>query len=374
VSLQAIISRSHCLTDSRPKPQADTKGLRNIRVHRHISLCTFDLRLHTMLTRSKKNLAASVQVWYGKNLDHGASLYFRFTRPDPGLPNFADRWSLCEYICSMSPKLRYLCKILGEALYGAANSRGKLLVFVTWPIEQWLVCCLLQNLGIDCMSVNSGMSAAEKARVTDRFDDVSDPCPVLVCTFRGTAFGINLQRGCSKLLMMGFPENINTLLQTIGRIHRLGQHKVQEIWVLGTDHTYDQMLQAKAVKKMVVQMLGEADLEQFHVGDVSQYKDNLRKLHGLEDDEDVDQLLAELGDSHLLMQVDARLTRLLGMRCSRLTWGSKNLYDKDGEDTQRTPHRIRVAPTSNDPSTLSPRAKRQFLCRFRNYGFCSAPP
>ena len=61
--------------------------------------------------------------------------------------------------------------------------------------------------------------------------------------------------------MMGFPENINTLLQTIGRIHRLEQQKVQEIWVLGTDHTYDQMLQAKAVKKIVIQILGEADLE-----------------------------------------------------------------------------------------------------------------
>ena len=43
----------------------------------------------------------------------------------------------------MSPKLRYLCKILGEALYGAPTSRGKLLIFVTWPIEQWLVYYLL---------------------------------------------------------------------------------------------------------------------------------------------------------------------------------------------------------------------------------------
>ena len=126
-------------------------------------------------------------------------------------------------------------------------------------------------------------------------------------------------------------------------------------------------------KDMVVQMLGEADLEQFHVDDVSRYKDNLRKLHGLEDGEDMDQLLAELRDSHLLMQVDARLIRLLGMRCSRLTWDSKNLYDKDGEDTQRTPHRIRVVPTSNNPSNLGPRGtKREFLGRFRNCSFCSA--
>jgi hypothetical protein len=35
----------------------------------------------------------------------------------------------------MSPKLRYLYKILDEALYGASISREKLLIFMTWPIE-----------------------------------------------------------------------------------------------------------------------------------------------------------------------------------------------------------------------------------------------
>src|SRR5947207_11947939 len=104
------------------------------------------------------------------------------------------------------------------------------------------------------------MSASEKAKTTDRFDDRNDACPVLVCTFRSTAFGVNLQRGCAKLVMMGMPENINTLLQTIGRIDRLGQPRIQEVWVLGVDHTYDQILQASAVKKMVIQMLGESEV------------------------------------------------------------------------------------------------------------------
>jgi hypothetical protein len=36
------------------------------------------------------------------------------------------------------------------------------------------------------------MSAAEKARVTDRFDDEFDPYSILIYIFRGTAFGINL--------------------------------------------------------------------------------------------------------------------------------------------------------------------------------------
>jgi hypothetical protein len=73
-------------------------------------------------------------------------------------------------------------------------------------------------------------------------------------------------------------------------------------------------LQVKAVKKMVVQMLGEADLEQLPVHDMTRYKDNLRRLHGLDDDDDVDQILTDVRDFHLLTQVDDRLTRLLGMR------------------------------------------------------------
>jgi hypothetical protein len=79
-------------------------------------------------------------------------------------------------------------------------------------------------------------------------------------------------------------------------------------------------------------------------------------------------------DSHLLTQVDDRLTRLLGIRCSRLTWDSKRLYDKDGENTQRTPHRVRVMPVSDPLSSSSPRGqKRPHLSRFRNYSFCRAP-
>jgi superfamily II DNA/RNA helicase len=293
-----------------------------------------------LLTREKKTLATCVQQWYHKNHDQGASMYFRLTRIDPGVPNFVDRWSMGDYICSMSPKLRYLCRIVGTALFGPTETRGKVLIFVSWPIEQWLVCCLLANLGIDYLAVTAGMSAAEKAKTTDKFDDINDACPIMVCTFRSTAFGVNLQRGCSKLVMMGMPENINTLLQTIGRIHRLGQQRVQEVWILGTDHSYDQILQASAVKKMVIQMLGESEVTQLQTS--QGYRNRLRTAHGLDDDEAVDEMLAEVKGSHLLEQVDRQLIRLLGMRCSRLGWDSKDLYEKDGQPETSTPRHIRA--------------------------------
>src|SRR5436853_6408229 len=170
------------------------------------------------------------------------------------------------------------------------------------------------------------MSASEKARTTDRFDDPGDSCPVLVCTFRSTAFGVNLQRGCHKLVLTGMPDNINTLLQTVGRIHRLGQAHVQEVWVLGTDHSYDQILQANAVKKMVVQMLGESELSKIRA--TQSYRDRLWRMHGLEEGDEVDEMLAEEQGSHLVDQVDGQLIRLFRMRRSRLAWDDKALDDK----------------------------------------------
>ena len=53
-------------------------------------------------------------------------------------------------------------------------------------------------------------------------------------------------------------------------------------------------------------------------------------------------MLAEVKGSHLLDQVDGQLVRLLGMRCSRLSWDPKDLYAKDAHPETHTPRHIRV--------------------------------
>jgi len=41
-------------------------------------------------------------------------------------------------------------------------------------------------------------------------------------------------------------------------IHRLGQKEVKDIYIIIVNHTYDQILYAKATKKMIAQLAGEA--------------------------------------------------------------------------------------------------------------------
>lgn len=49
-------------------------------------------------------------------------------------------------------------------------------------------------------------------------------------------------------------KNINTELQAIGRIHRLGQEHPQRVWILFTDHSYDRSRQYSNIKKMIQQI------------------------------------------------------------------------------------------------------------------------
>jgi superfamily II DNA/RNA helicase len=348
-----------------------------MRVHRFLSLVTFDIRLAHLLTRVQNTLSATVQTWYDRYRDHGASLYFQHTRMDPTFPLFADRWSLCQYLCAQSPKLRYLCRVLYNTVRSDAPDQGKLLIFVSWPPEQWIVTMLLRNLGIPSMALTSALSAAEKAAITNRFDDPDDPSRVLVCTFRGTAFGVNLQTGCHKLVMMSIPDNINTLLQTIGRIHRLGQSHVQEVWILGTDHSYDQLLQSKAVKKIVVQLIGEADLSELRIADSERYRERLRQHIGAQADmadDQVDEQVEAIGDSHLLEQVDVMIRQLLGMRCSRLTWDNKDLFAKDRDPEHLTPGHVKAMPASPRSSARGKGRREPSPGESRNCSFQTLPP
>ena len=51
----------------------------------------------------------------------------------------------------------------------------------------------------------------------------------LLLNSRSASQGINLQTACHKIVALDMPENISTFLQIIGRVHRIGQERVQYI-------------------------------------------------------------------------------------------------------------------------------------------------
>jgi hypothetical protein len=156
----------------------------------------------------------------------------------------------------------------------------------------------LVNLGLNVLSLRSAHSHADRRETIRLFNDPTHPVDALVTSFRTSSLGVNLQGCCSKTIIMDTAANVNTIIQTIGRIHRLGQKEVQDVYIITVDHTYDQILQAKAANKMVAQLAGEARIQ---------------------------------GDSKEEMEEVAEhlVTKILGQRCSRVDWLDLDLRAKD---------------------------------------------
>ena len=128
------------------------------------------------------------------------------------------------------------------------------------------------------MNLVAGMGFTERTKLCDRFTDPADTAQVLICNFRSASLGLNLQTCCHRVVMMDMPDNVNTVLQSIGRVHRLGQAHEQEIYILGEDQSYDQVLQAKACRKMICQLCGEASLDmlEFSAAEKEEFRARLK--------------------------------------------------------------------------------------------------
>jgi superfamily II DNA or RNA helicase len=142
-----------------------------------------------------------------------------------------------------------------------------------------------------------------------------------VTTYRCSAIGLNLQGACSDLVMLDVPSSVPMALQAFGRIHRLGQSRKQKIWIVTTDHTYDQLLQAHIAAKMQSQLAGEGNID------------------------------SEYGTT---AQVDEMIRRLLGQHVSRRSWCSWNLWEKDLERAKSVEANAKDPCKSNNCSQQRP--------------------
>ncbi|KIX01027.1 uncharacterized protein Z518_10093 [Rhinocladiella mackenziei CBS 650.93] len=334
--------------DQSKKPGAGRGGLRDMGLHRHICLSTFDLRMNTLLLRKKKHSALEVAGWADEGDDHGFSRYFYATRPAPSLPPYMDRLGVCAYQCGESVKLRYTCLHIKNALFGDATGHltGKLTIYCNWPTTQWAVGCLLHNLGVAYYNLWPSTTLARKEEILKQFNDPTDPAMFLIANTRSSALGLNIQGACHKILILEMPDNINTVIQTIGRVHRIGQKEIQYIWLVCVQDTYDQWLFSNATVKMIAQVTGESHMESCHF--TSEQKHLMIQMSQQHGANEARELRKKFCDDSYVRQAEEYIRLQLGQRCSRLDWRHKMLpqVHDPGSVSARTP------PRRHDPQRL----------------------
>ena len=157
------------------------------------------------------------------------------------------------------------------------------------------------------------MDAGERATAIDRFNDPNSDVDVLTTSFASSSFGLNLQSCCGNLIIMAVAQNVNLVLQIIGRIHRLGQTRIQRVWIVTLARSYDNYLQYEQTNKMVAQLAGEADVQV-----VDEIVDD-----GAESD--LDDAAGIRKGRQIRHQCKEMIRRLLGQRVSRAEehWGDR---------------------------------------------------
>ncbi|KAK7897930.1 hypothetical protein LTR67_004562 [Exophiala xenobiotica] len=226
-------------------------------------------------------------------------------------------------------------------LWGSAEKGGKLTIYVNWPLSQWHTICFLSLLGIDYYTTWPGTPGAEKDRIYAKFNDKEDPVKILIVNLRSSAVGLNVQNSCAKILIMDMADNINIIIQAIGRVHRFGQLLQQCIWILCLNYTYDQWLWANAITKMMSQIVGEAKIDKPELTqtDIEQAMEAM----GTMDEAHVMDTVSSMEDTTIKAQALDYIRRLMGARTDRPDWRTEDLAEphrqQDSDNAPITPRR-----------------------------------
>lgn len=136
------------------------------------------------------------------------------------MPTPRDRPSLSWYIGYDSAKLQYLA---ASVRFGCSEKNKKLLIFVDWPPNLWLVFMFLQGvLGIGCLTIQADHTNTERREIEDMFNDPKHPAKCLIASIRTSGTALNLQECCSDVVLLDLPANENLKIHSLGRLYRVG--------------------------------------------------------------------------------------------------------------------------------------------------------
>ena len=106
-------------------------------------------------------------------------------------------------------------------------------------------------LNFNVLSIRAKHLLSEREAAVTAFNDDQNPVQVLVTSVKVSATSLILQKDCADVIFVDVPSNAQSTQQAAGRVTRIGQKRACSIYILTTDHSYDQVLQATAARKMI---------------------------------------------------------------------------------------------------------------------------
>ena len=126
--------------------------------------------------------------------DHGATYFFHISKSQGWLPLYGDRAGMPQYLSSFCPILHCLAVMIHKI---CVVRERKVIIFVDWPMNQWMVEMFLVNCGFSILTLRAAHKLAEREAVIDSFNDPSHYVRVLVTSLRVSGLRMRLIIGGS---------------------------------------------------------------------------------------------------------------------------------------------------------------------------------
>ncbi|KAF7914784.1 hypothetical protein EAE99_010485 [Botrytis elliptica] len=242
---------------------SEAAGTVNMEAYRGLQLSSFDGLLTRLVQREDKlvpaGTAKQVTSWYDRDEDHGLTYKYYRTRPDDAyyIPPPTNRVQAAIVAMGLSPKLKAI--VLQVAEWKANGERC--LIFFNCPMSQWATEGVLHVLGFKVMSILSAHKAEDRRKSIESFNDPNHDVDAMLIGFRIGSYGLNFQHACCKMIIAEYPSSIDTLLHVFGRLHRLGQKKLQEIIILFLENSFDSWIRNKMSEKFVNKLIAEGKFD-----------------------------------------------------------------------------------------------------------------
>ena len=133
-----------------------------------------------------------------------------------------------------SPKLDELRSLLGDL---CVDGDHKVVIFTEWERMSRMAAEVAQDLGLGVVRLHGGVPTAKRGALIHRFEQ--DPLARVFISTDAGATGLNLQCA-SALVNLDLPWNPAVLDQRIARIHRLGQDRSVQVFVLVSRNSYEE--------------------------------------------------------------------------------------------------------------------------------------
>ncbi|PGG95128.1 hypothetical protein GX51_08320, partial [Blastomyces parvus] len=325
------------LADGLPDKASDAARI-NFKAFRRLSHSSVTPKMELFSrTRFEDNHAVHVRKWAGRYDDKGFTFFFTRTVQDPNVITPQDNISVACFLALDSPKLQYLCRKISEVVIDGKEILG---IVLRWPHTFWLVEMFLHALGIKYGTIHAGMTLEERNEMINLVNSGSSGFQVLVFSFQCGSTGLNLHHTLSNLVIFEVPVNMNTLLQTIGRVHRLGQTKHQKIWILSQLHTFNRSEEYNMVKKMVGEVAANnaEAIGNYVSQQVAQELEKRQAAGTLGEITITEEIREEVRSQAVLAASDRIVCEMIGMAYSRQGFDDWSvLYDGDETDDPLPP-------------------------------------